>query len=106
MPAAVGTRPAAASFEGGGGLEPLIEVSWLLEHAIDALPGPRRVMRADTASTIAALETRIAVIDAELGTAPGDRVGTDVRAALWRDRIEAMSALYQVRFGQSRSFSF
>lgn len=97
---------AAPVAAGPGAVEPLIEASWLLEHALEALPRPRRVMRADTASTIVALETRLAAIDAELGSVPEGAIDPAVREALWRDRVNVMAALYQVRFAQSRTFSF
>jgi hypothetical protein len=87
-------------------VEPLIEASWLLERAMSQLPEPRRVMRVGTASTIAVLEGRIAFIDGQLEDAHANAADTAVTAALWRERVDAMTALYDVRYGQSRQFSF
>lgn len=77
-----------------------------LEALLAQLPEPRRVMRADTASTIVGLEDRIAVIDAELVRAEAEQDPPEYRVALMRDRVEAMNALVHVRYAQSRAFIF
>lgn len=84
----------------------LIEASWLLERALDRLPAQRRVMRAGTASTIAALETRIALIDEQLSLDSPLDSEPDLQATLWSERVDVMSALYQVRYSQSQLFSY
>ena len=98
---AAGTQPDALA---ATGIAPLIEASWMLERALRSLPDQRRVMRADTASTIAALEGRIEIIDGQL--LEDTAVDPALLPLLWRDRVEAMSALYQVRYGQSQRFSY
>jgi hypothetical protein len=84
----------------------LVEQSAELERALFALPAPRAVMRAGTASTIASLEDRIAQIDQELTFATAAGVEGQGRAALWRDRVEVMNALVQVRYANSRAFVY
>jgi hypothetical protein len=77
-----------------------------LEQMLLLLPEPRRVMRADTASTIVGLEDRIAYIDAELSLAEQAQRPPEFRTALMRDRVEVMNALLYVRYGQSKAFQF
>jgi hypothetical protein len=84
----------------------LMRFSWNLEAALAQLPAQRRLMSADTASTIAALETRIAVIDEQLtlGTAAG--IAPEIHQALWWNRVSALNALVQVRYAQSEVFAY
>lgn len=84
----------------------LLEASQRLETVLARLPAQRRLMRADTATTIAVLETQIAAIDERLliGTAAG--LEPETEQLLWRERVDALNALVQVRYGQSRLFEF
>jgi len=84
----------------------LVEKSQQLETVLAALPAQRRLMRADTATTIAALETQIAVIDERLSIGTPAGLTPDVEQLLWRDRVDALNALVQVRYAQSRLFEF
>lgn len=84
----------------------LVAESEQLERALEALPAQRRVMRADTAGTIAGLEGRIAAIDAQLLVAAATGLRPEQRAPLWRERVEIMNALVQVRYVQSSAFVF
>jgi hypothetical protein len=70
------------------------------------LPAQRNVMRAGTAGTIATLEDRIARIDAELTLAAAAGAKNEYRTALWRDRVDVMNALVQVRYVNSQAFVF
>jgi hypothetical protein len=84
----------------------LLGESMRLERVLGSLPAQRQIIRADTADTIAVLETQIAVIDEQLtfGFAAGLRAET--RETLWRDRVDVMNALVQVRYAQSNLFEF
>jgi hypothetical protein len=84
----------------------LLGESMRLERMLGSLPAQRQIIRADTADTIAVLETQIAVLDEQLtfGAAAGLRPET--RATLWRDRVDVMNALVQVRYAQSNVFEF
>lgn len=95
----------AAAFEDEAYFE-LVETSAQLDALLAVLPPPRRVMRADTASTIVGLEDRIALIDAELYRSQDESAPPEYRVALMRDRVEVMNALVNVRYAQSRAFVF
>jgi hypothetical protein len=84
----------------------LVEESMRLEEVLALLPPPRRVMRADTASTIVGLEDRIALIDAALYQPEIRAAAPQYREALMRDRVEVMNALVNVRYAQSQAFIY
>jgi len=84
----------------------LAQQSMQLEEMLALMPPPRRVMRADTASTIVGLEDRIAVIDAALFRTDSRSAPRQYREALMRDRVEVMNALVNVRYAQSQAFVF
>ena len=73
-------------------IDALMARSAYLESVLDAVPQRGRVQRVGTASTITALEDRVAVIDAQL-TASGGAVDSSGRTALWRERVGLMSTL-------------
>lgn len=79
----------------------LMERSRMLERALRAAPETPRVIRASTANTIATLEDRVAMIDQQLSFP--ERPLTDEEAtALWRERVQLMDSLVQLRYAQSR----
>lgn len=84
----------------------LIEASRELEQLLIRLPAQRQLMSVGTASTIAGLENQIAFIDEHLMLATRDRVEPQVQQALWQERVEAMNALVQIRYAQSRLFTY
>lgn len=84
----------------------LVEQSALLEGLLVALPAQRTVMSAGTASTIASLEDQVAAIDARLVLASVARGPDEFRTELWRERVDVMNALLQVRYAQSRLFAY
>ncbi len=84
----------------------LLAEAALLEQVLYELPPPRRVIRVSTAGTIAGLEDRIALLDAELIRATVESDAPEYRTALLRERVDAMSALVNVRYAQSRAFRF
>jgi len=77
-----------------------------LEQLLAMLPEQRRVMRADTASTIAGLEDRISWLDAALYQSEIETAPPEYQEALLRDRVEVMNALVNVRYAQSRAFIY
>ena len=83
----------------------LLEQSNYLERVLAALP-QRQVMRFGTAGTIAGLEQQIAQIDQALWTTSGPAVSPEYRYTLLRDRVDTMNALVNVRYSQSRAFSY
>lgn len=84
----------------------LLAESAALEQVLYTLPPPRHVMRVGTAGTIVGLENRIALIDAELVRADAEASRPEYRNALLLDRVETMNALVNVRYAQSRAFTF
>jgi hypothetical protein len=84
----------------------LVEESARLERVLDGLRGQPRVVRVGTAATIAGLEDRIAWIDDRLMFAPTLGLGPVERHALYRQRVELLNALVQVRYADARRFAF
>ena len=99
-------RPSEAEQTADTAFFELVEESMRLEELLALLPPPRRVMRADTASTLVGLEDRIALIDAVLYQ-PEIRSGEpQYRETLMRDRVETLNALVNVRYAQSQAFIY
>jgi hypothetical protein len=100
----LGRGPAA----GGGGpgavdpvtLESLVGESRRLEEALWDLGREGRVMDALTASAIADLEDRIALVDLGIERARADRASEGQVATLWRQRVALMDALVRVHARQ------
>ena len=82
---------------------PLVEESERLERLLAELPS-RRVMAGSTAGTIAGLEDRIALVDAQLSYAAARDLAPTYREALWGERVELMNALIYVRSGVAPGF--
>ena len=83
----------------------LMAQSRYLERAVYRLGGQSdgTAMSAGTASTIAALEDRIALIDYEIGTAsraPQTPAGSHVKE-LWQQRVDLLQSLAAVRYAQT-----
>ena len=83
---------------------PLVEESARLERLLAELPAPPRVMVGQTAGTIAGLEDRIALVDAQLSYAAARGLEPSYREALWGERVELMNALVYVRLAQTQGF--
>jgi hypothetical protein len=82
----------------------LMAQSRYLERAVLKLDGhaDHMVVDAGTASTIAALEDRIALVDYEINSASGSGVGNDDPhvAKLWKQRVDLLQSLAAVRYAQ------
>jgi hypothetical protein len=59
-------------------------------------------MRVSTASTITALEDRIAVLDDRLMFSSRLDLSPRQKEALWRQRVDTMNALFYVRYAQAQ----
>ena len=83
----------------------LMAQSRYLEHAVYRLGGQsdNTAMSAGTASTIAALEDRIALIDYEIGTASqaSGAPASDHVKQLWQQRVDLLRSLAAVRYAQT-----
>jgi hypothetical protein len=84
----------------------LVQESARLERVLDGLRAQPRVVRVGTAATIAGLEDRIAWIDDRLMFARPLGLSPVERQALYRQRVELLNALVQVRYADARRFSF
>lgn len=84
----------------------LLAESARLERLLYELPRRARVMNAATAGTIVGLEDRVALIDERLSLAAAGGVGPAYRDALWRERVDVMNALVQVRYAQAQDLGF
>ncbi|MEM6809870.1 MAG: hypothetical protein AAGA41_01825 [Pseudomonadota bacterium] len=83
---------ADTSGDAGPSIDALMARSAYLESVLDTVPQRGRVQRVGTASTITALEDRVALIDAQL-SGSGTKVDETGRTALWRERVGLMSTL-------------
>jgi hypothetical protein len=64
------------------------------------------MMSASTASTIVALEERIAYVDAQLTLASAFDMQMAEREALWGERVDLINALVHVRYAQAQRTGF
>lgn len=73
-----------------------------LERAVLDLNGSTEgmAMSADTASTVAALEDRIALVDYEINNASTRKTGSPDLALLWKQRVDLLQSLAAVRYAQ------
>ena len=80
----------------------LVQESARLDRALRRLPRQRPMMSAETATTIAGLEDRIAVIDEQITYSNARGVPQPQRVALWGERVDLMNALVHVRYAQAQ----
>jgi hypothetical protein len=80
----------------------LVQESARLDRVLRRLPHPRPMMSAETATTIAGLEDRIALIDEQITYSNARGVPQPQRAALWGERVDLMNALVHVRYAQAQ----
>lgn len=82
------------------------EQSERLERMLARIPYQRPVMSASTASTIVALEERIAYVDAQLTFGSAFDMQLPEREALWGERVDLINALVLVRYAQAQPTGF
>ncbi len=80
----------------------LVQESARLDRALRRLPRQRPMMSADTATTIAGLEDRIALVDEQITYSNAGGVPQPQRVALWGERVDLMNALVHVRYAQAQ----
>jgi len=90
----------------GADVEGLIQRSMQLEQALRAMPSGPQVVSASTAGTIAALEDRVALIDYQLSLESEHSLTPEQSRMLWRERVDLMNSLVQVRYAQAQRVSF
>jgi hypothetical protein len=100
-----GAPPAAALSEvpaEGAALAELQARSRALEALLAELPDRPAVARAGTTVPIDALEAQVQWLDHQL-SAPRDGVDAPLARELWRDRVELMDSLVQLRYVEAQS---
>jgi hypothetical protein len=80
----------------------LVAESVRLETLLAELAPSPRLMNAGTARTIADLEDRIVLVDAQLMYAEARDADPRYRQALWSERVDVMNALLHVRYAQAQ----
>ena len=98
--------PLVAPLAGTPAYASLVEESARLERALDEIQYRPQVVRASTAATIDGLEDRIALIDEQLMFARALGLSAADRQVLYRQRVELMNALVQIRYAEARRFAF
>jgi len=84
----------------------LVQESARLDRALRRLPRQRPMMSAETATTIAGLEDRIALIDEQITYSNAGGVPQPQRVALWGERVDLMNALVHVRYAQAQPLDY
>jgi hypothetical protein len=82
----------------------LVAESARLDHALGSITYQPRVVRGSTASMIAMLEDRVAVLDDRLMMANQLNLTPEQRRALWQQRVDNMNALVFTRYAQAQRF--
>jgi hypothetical protein len=80
----------------------LLQESARLDRALRRVPYQRPMMSGETATTIAGLEDRIALIDEQITYSNVRGVPQPQRVALWGERVDLMNALVHVRYAQAQ----
>ncbi len=75
--------------------------SQALEVVLAALPERPAVARADTSLPIDSLESQVQWLDHQLSVA-GSQLPAPQAEALWRDRVEVMNSLVQLRYVEAQ----
>ena len=88
------------------GITNLAERSRQLEHLLRALGDQPRVVRVSTADTIATLEDHLALVDYQLSYANAGLLPQNQSEALWRERVDLMNSLVQVRYAEAQRVSY
>jgi hypothetical protein len=86
--------------------EALLEQSAYLERELAAIRYQRPLMAATTASTIVALEDRIALVDEEIARGGTANAPSRSQQLLWGTRVDLLNALVQVRLEQAQPTVF
>ncbi|HLW73734.1 MAG TPA: hypothetical protein VKT74_01550 [Gammaproteobacteria bacterium] len=101
VPAAVTTTASSAPADVGQ----LMAESQYLEHAVLNMNdnADSMAVSAGTASTVAALEDRIALVDYEINNTPARGASDPKLAQLWKQRVDLLQSLAAMRYAQVTS---
>jgi hypothetical protein len=76
--------------------------SRVLEEVLAALPARPAVERAGTAVPIEALQAQVQWVDHQLSVSGAAQAAPDVTERLWRERVEIMNTLVQLRYVEAQ----
>jgi hypothetical protein len=76
--------------------------SRVLEEVLAALPSRPAVERAGTAFPIDALQAQVQWVDHQLSVSGAAHAGPEVTERLWRERVEIMNTLVQLRYVEAQ----
>jgi hypothetical protein len=83
-------------------IEELRDRSRLLEEVLAQLPARPAVERAGTAVPIDALQAQVQWLDHQLSASGASHAGPEVTERLWRERVEIMNTLVQLRYVEAQ----
>jgi len=117
IPVQIESGPVVAVPEGdGGGLDavPAEEFGYVLlaiesaqlERELNSIEYQPSLTSADTATTAAVLEDRIGYVDAQLTYAAANGIDSRQTETLWRERVDLMNTLVDVRYAQFQQVGF
>jgi hypothetical protein len=86
--------------------EALIARSRLLEAALERMRFEPQVVNAGTAATIATLEEHIALVDYRMNLDVEEPLSPEQSRRLWKQRVELMDSLVNVRYAQLQRVSY
>ncbi|MBA3562783.1 MAG: hypothetical protein H0W33_01985 [Gammaproteobacteria bacterium] len=84
----------------------LVRRSMALEDALRALDYQPGIVRGSTAGTIAEIEDRIALVDYQLTNATRSQLTHTQSERLWRQRVDLLGSLVQVRYAQAQQAAY
>ena len=117
IPVQIEPGPAVAVLEGDGGeldADPAEELGYALlatesaqlERELNSIEYQPSLTSADTATIAAVLEDRIGYVDAQLTYAAANRIDLRQTETLWRERVDLMNTLVDVRYAQFQQVGF
>jgi hypothetical protein len=83
-------------------LQQLRARSMALEAVLAAMPARPTVVRADSAWPIDTLEAQVQWLDHQLSVGEGAGAAPKEEAQLWRERVEVMNSLVQLRYAEAQ----
>ena len=83
-------------------IEELRDRSRVLEEVLAALPARPAVERAGTAVPIDTLQDQVQWVDHQLSLTAAAQASPDLRERLWRERVEIMNTLVQLRYVEAQ----
>ena len=106
VPSAPPSSTAAPKATNALDTEALMARSRLLEAALEHMRFEPQVVNAGTATTIATLEDRIALVDYRMNLDVEDPLSPEQSRRLWQQRVDLMNSLVNVRYAQLQRVSY